>query len=143
MFLNFVFDRIGEIHFCFRIKLEENMKVSEIKPSFKSLKVGRMSAIGRIYLSSYSEMEKLAEKADVFIKLSEKDFPYKNDKVTRMNCTALKISARPLNLSFWEKLAGKKTVTEYFPIGNMRQSVIYDKHKTVLDVVADVVSKVS
>ena len=63
--------------------------------------------------------------------MCENDFPYSSAKIPRLRISALKISARPLKLGFWDKLFNKRTVTDYFPIGNMKNSVIYDKNRTV------------
>ena len=118
------------------------MKTNKIEPSFQRLKIGKIPAYCIAHLPTYKEMEKLTDKADVFIKICEKDFEYKGDRIQKINVPALKISARPLNLGFFEKLFNKKTVTEYFPVGNMRVSVVYDDNKTITDVISDVVSKV-
>ena len=118
------------------------MEINKVNPSFKSLKIGRLPAIARIYIPPYEEMEKLTKNADVYIKSCENFFPYEKYGLKRMWCQALKISARPKNLSFFKRLFNKNTVTEYFPIGNLRESVIYDKSKTVAGIIAELVSKV-
>ena len=118
------------------------MKTVKIHQNFGRLRVGKLSNIGRVVLPPQEELKKLTEKADVFIKTCEKEFLYKSNPNRTMGTEALKISARPLKLGFWDKLFNKKTVTEYYPIGNMKDSVIYDTKKTVVDVIKDVVAKV-
>lgn len=118
------------------------MKTEKIQQSFGQLKIGKLSAVGRISLPIPKELEKLSKGADVFIKTCEKEFPYKSNPNRTMGTEALKISARPLKLGFWDRLFNKKTVTGYYPIGNMKDSVIYDTTKTVADVIKDLVAKV-
>ena len=95
------------------------MKTVKIHQNFGRLRVGKLSNIGRVVLPPQEELKKLTEKADVFIKTCEKEFLYKSNPNRTMGTEALKISARPLKLGFWDKLFNKKTVTEYYPIGNM------------------------
>lgn len=118
------------------------MQTNRVQPNFGRLRLGKITSIGHVNLPSESIMEKLSENADVFIKSCEHTFTYKGGKIKRMGCSALKISARPLNLGFWAKLFDKRTVTEYYPVGNMKDSVIFDKTKTIEDVIREVVSKV-
>ncbi len=59
-------------------------------------------------------MKILTEKADVFIKICEKDFEYAGNGVQKITIPALKISGRPLNLGFWEKLFNKKQLPNIF-----------------------------
>lgn len=74
---------------------------------------------------------------DVFIKSTIKDFPYQYGG--KMPVSAIKISARPTKISFWEKLLGKRTVTEYFPTGNLS---IVKNNESINDVFNRVISKV-
>ena len=118
------------------------MEIPKIGSGFCGLKIGNLPSFVQVHLPPYYQLEKLAKNADVFITFCEKEFPYAEGKISKMNISALKISARPLNLPFWKRIFNKQTITEYFPVGNMKNSVVYDKSRSVLDVITDIVSKV-
>lgn len=113
------------------------MKINGVKPSFKGLHFKNIKPIDRIYLPNLEQFESLAKGIDVFLKSTTHSFPFHN---TSLKISAIKISARPKNLGFWEKLFGLKTKTGYFPVGNCR-SIIDFKH-SFAEVLSNVISQV-
>ena len=84
---------------------------------FRGIKVSKhLYTIHHNYIRDLKDMDKIAAGIDVFISSVTKSLPYRKSSVT---VPAIKISARPQNLSLWERLLGKKTVTEYYPTGNI------------------------
>ena len=115
------------------------MEIGSSKPSFKGIKWGHIYPIHTIYLSDRSYLESLASGVDVFIKSAVKNFPYRKSQVP---ISSIKVTARPQNLGFWEKLLNKKTVTEYFPTGNWCEIIGYkEPFETVFNRVISQVKK--
>ena len=99
------------------------MNIKKVTPSFRGLNVSKLNAIDAMSVDNIERYRNLAENYDVSLKSTKKDFPYRKSSMT---VNAIKISARPKNLGFWDKLLGRKTVIEYFPT-RMRELIEYKK----------------
>ena len=113
------------------------MKINEIKHSFRGLSIKGINPIDRIALPNIEQFENLTKSVDVFLKSTTHGFPFHN---TLLETSAIKISARPKNLGFWERLFGLKTKTDYFPVGNCRD--IIDFNHSFEEVLSNVISQV-
>lgn len=116
------------------------MKINnKYRPNFKSIDYRKLRALDAIHLpNDKGIIEKMAEGIDVFLKSTVKSYPYHN---STLPVNSIKIIARPKNLTFFERLLGKKTVVGYFPTGNLRSIIEYNEAKFE-DVFAKVVSQV-
>ena len=105
--------------------------------NFNGINISKsMKGFHSVHLGEIKEMESITSGVDVFIRSVVKKFPYRKSTMT---LPAIEFSARPQNLSFWEKLCGKKTVKDYFPTGNIGELI--REGKTAMDIFKDVVAK--
>ena len=114
------------------------MKIQPTQLSFKGININRLKSLDRISLPDLNSFEKMAENVDVFLKSTRKSFPYKGSTLTP---NTVEILARPKNLSFFEKLFGKKTQKAYYPVGILRD-LIDEPKPSFEELFKTVVSKV-
>lgn len=115
------------------------MTLSELKVSFKSIKIGKLSSSEIIQLPDEKTLEYISQNADVKLKGVNKNFPYRNGTIS---IRAIKITARPKGLTFFQKLFGKKTITDYYPTSlNLKQYIKFDFKGTFEEFLKKIIEK--
>ena len=117
------------------------MKIYVTNLSFKGININKLRPIDMLYVADIKKFEKFTDGVDVFLKSVNREFPHKGYKHSTIPSNAIEIAARPKNLSFFEKLFGKRTQKGYYPVGNLRDFVESPK-PTFEELLKDVVSKV-
>ena len=101
------------------------MKIIKTNPSFKRLTLSSLKPIDKsLFINDVRQLENASKNLDVILKSTKRDFPYRQ---TRLSMSAIKITARPQKLSFFEKLFGRRTVVSFFPTGQLHDLVSGEK----------------
>ena len=99
------------------------MIITNSGQNFKGIRIGKLNPLHTVYLTDIKSLEKFTDGVDVFIKSVSKNFPYRKSQIS---VPSIKITARPQNLGFIDRLLGRKTVKNYFPVGSLRSILDFE-----------------
>lgn len=114
------------------------MEVQATNLSFKGLNVKKLKSLDAVFLPNLKYIEKMTDGVDVFLKSTQKSFPFRK---TTLTSDAVEIRVRPQNISWFEKLFGLKNQKAYYPIGNLRP-LIDEPKPSFEELLMQVISKV-